>query len=194
MNWYGTTNPTLIFKRAAVCATLALALIFGAPVGAAGEWQLDTARSSVGFLAESRLGDVPGVFHKWQIDAKVPADLSKGSGRFVVNVASIDTQNKRRDDHLRNPDFFEVEKYPEAVFTIGSVSTEGDTVLVNGKMRIKDVERSETIRFRKTESEDRLELKGRLVVDRTQYGITYDSIFNPIENEVLLQLNLVFKR
>ena len=181
-------------RRGIQCAFVLALCAFAAPVGAVGEWKLDPTTSSVSFTADSRLGAVDGVFKKWNIDAKVPEDLAKGSGRFVVDVASIDTANKRRDDHLRNADFFDVEKFPQAVFTIGEVTADESRVTVTGKMTLKDVERAETLVFRRVESDDRLELNGRVIIDRTKYGITYDSIFNPIENEVVLRMKLVFKK
>ncbi|MCR9143659.1 MAG: YceI family protein [bacterium] len=179
--------------RAATVAIAALCLI-AIPLGAAEEWKLDKSTSAVTFTADSRLGAVDGVFRSWSMDAKVPADLTKGSGKFVVDVASIDTGNRRRDAHLRNPDFFEVETYPNAVFTIQSVSSDEDRVKVLGTMKIKNTERTETLTFRRVESADRLELNGRIIIDRTKYGIDYDSIFNPIENEVILRMKLVFKK
>ncbi|MEQ9366622.1 MAG: YceI family protein [Leptospirales bacterium] len=179
-----------VARFALIAALCAVAI----PASAAGEWKLDESTSAVTFTADSRLGAVDGVFHKWSMDATVPADLAKGAGKFVVDVASIDTQNRRRDDHLRNPDFFEVEKYPQAVFTIQSVTAEESSVKVLGTMKIKNVERTETLSFRRVESADRLELNGRIIIDRTKYGITYDSIFNPIENEVILRMKLVFKK
>ncbi len=183
-----------ILRRILAIALIAALWTFAVPANAAGEWQLDRATSSVTFTADSRLGAVDGVFHKWSLDAKVPADLTKGSGKVVVDVASLDTQNRRRDDHLRNPDFFEVGTYPQAVFTIQSVSADEGRVNVTGSMKIKNVERTETLSFRRVESDDRLELNGRILIDRTKYGITYDSIFNPIDNEVILRMKLVFKK
>lgn len=182
------------YKQIIGYALIGALCAFAIPAGAAGEWQLDKSTSAVTFTADSRLGAVDGVFRKWSIDAKVPSDLTKGSGKFVVDVASIDTQNRRRDDHLRNPDFFEVGTYPQAIFTIQSVSQDESRVKVVGTMKIKNVKRTETLSFRKVESDDRLELNGRIIIDRTKYGITYDSIFNPIENEVILRMKLVFKK
>ena len=180
-------------RKLAIVAAFAAALV-ALPLGAAGSWELDKSTSSITFTVGSRLGAVDGVFHKWQMDAQVPEDLSAGSGKIIVDVASIDTQNRRRDNHLRDPDFFEVETFPTAVFTVKSVEDDDDRVRVTGTMQIKDVTRTETIVFRKTESDDRLELNGRVILDRTAYNITYDSIFNPIENEVILRMKLVFKR
>ncbi len=181
-------------RRAMLLAAFVASAAIALPLGAAVNWELDESTSSITFTVGSRLCAVDGVFQKWQMDAQVPSDLGAGSGQIVVDVASIDTQNRRRDNHLRNPDFFEVETYPTAVFTVKSVEDDDDRLRVTGTMQIKDVTRTETIIFRKTESDDRLELNGRVIIDRTNYGITYDSIFNPIENEVILRMKLVFKR
>lgn len=194
LNWM--QQRVITRRRAMLAAAIVAAGLVAMPVGAAGSWELDKSTSSITFSVDSRLGAVDGVFHKWQMDAEVPSDLNKGSGRIVVDVASIDTQNRRRDNHLRDPDFFEVETYPTAVFTITSVDADpdADRVRVTGSMQIKDVTRTETIVFRKNETDDRLELSGRVIIDRTDYGITYDSIFNPIDDEVILRMKLVFKR
>jgi polyisoprenoid-binding protein YceI len=176
------------------CALIGLPAASSTAEGA-GLWKLDPGLSQVSFTAASRLGDVDGVFQKWEMDAIVPADLAKGTGRFIVDVASIDTRNRQRDDHLRNADFFDVDKYPRAVFSIDSVTilAKGH-VQVRGRMKIKKIERAETLVFHRNETADRLELNAKLVMDRTAYGIDYDSFLNPIEREIVLRLRLVFKK
>lgn len=157
-------------------------------------WKLDREQSSIQFVAGSRLGDVPGVFHKWSADIAVPADLSKATGTIVVQVESIDTKNRRRDDHLRNPDFFDVAKFPTAKFVIKSVEDSEDSVRATGQFTIHGVAKTETIRFRKEVADNVMTLKGQVVIDRFAYGITYDSIFNPIEQQIPLKLSLRFTK
>ncbi len=196
MSFENSTRKLHVSRMLAVLAAAALFVLTAAPgIQAQGSvWKLDRANSSIKFVAGSRLGDVPGVFDEWSADVTVPADLTKSSGKIVVQVESIDTKNRRRDDHLRNPDFFEVEKFPTATFVIQSVEDNEDSVRVSGEFTIKGTAKSETIRFRKEVEGDTLTLKGQVVIDRFAYGITYDSIFNPIEQQIPLRLSLKFTK
>lgn len=81
-------------------------------------WNFDTAHTNVDFtVTHMVISEVTGNFKKFsgKVYAKdetfVDADIE-----FVIDAASIFTNNDKRDAHLRNEDFFEVEKYPEIKF------------------------------------------------------------------------------
>ncbi|MCB1323845.1 MAG: YceI family protein [Spirochaetales bacterium] len=158
----------------------------------AGYWSLDRSSSSIEFVARARLGDVEGQFHEWSFTGAVPQNLAQARGQISVDVASIDTRNQRRDDHLRNPDFFEVERFPTAVFIVQSVEVDQDLVYVTGQMQIKGKTLPVELELERSETANRLELKGAMHIRRFDYGITYNSVINPIENVVLMRLHLVF--
>lgn len=96
---------------------------------AAATYTLDTAHSSVGFqikhLAISKVNgsftDFDGTFtfeegkpETWSVEA-------------AIQIASVDTGNKDRDDHLRNADFFDVEKFPVMTFKSTGVKMKNET-------------------------------------------------------------------
>jgi polyisoprenoid-binding protein YceI len=99
---------------------------------------------------------------------------------MVVQAASIDTDNPRRDDHLRSPDFFEVEKYPTLGFK--SVSVEGDAgnvLRVTGDLSIHGVTRRVTIPVRVTgtmpfRGGEKAGFATTFTVDRKDYGVTWN--------------------
>jgi len=106
-----------------------IALIFAAFVqsAAANEtYQFDQARSAIGFRVHQFLGTTNGKFTRFfgsiDLDRQHP-EHSSVSAR--IQVGSIDTGIKKRDDHLRSPEFFNVAKYREITFKSRSVKQTG---------------------------------------------------------------------
>ena len=113
-----------------------------------GEWEFDPNHTRVGFSARHAMvttvrgsfNDVEGRFHA-DLD-----DMTKSSVEVKLKVASIDTRNGQRDDHLRSPDFFDVERWPEIVFHSTSVEeVEDNAFMVTGDLTIRDVTRQVVI-------------------------------------------------
>src|SRR3984885_1623108 len=80
----------------------------------AGAWTLDGARSSVGLSSKSvwNLVKVKGRFTQ-VTGAAVISAAGEATGTITVAAASVDTGVKKRDDHLRSPDFFDGAKSPD---------------------------------------------------------------------------------
>ncbi|HEC18897.1 MAG TPA: polyisoprenoid-binding protein [Gammaproteobacteria bacterium] len=70
-------------------------------------------------------------------------DRAKGTGSvdIVIDVASVDTGFKKRDDHLRSPDFFNAVEFPEITFKSTKVTYRGKGATVQGDLTIKGVTR-----------------------------------------------------
>jgi len=75
---------------------------------------------------------------------KLNLDQAKGTGsvEIVIDVASIDTGFKKRDDHLRSPDFFNAVEFPEITFKSTKVTFQGKGVTVVGNLTIMGVTKS----------------------------------------------------
>ena len=128
--------------RVLTLATTALA-IAATPAATPVEWNVDNAHTKVGFSVRHFFTPVEGQFGDFSArlvwDRENPANSQVGA---TIQVASINTANGDRDGHLRSPDFFEAETYPEITFESTSVRAEGDDVLmVTGNLTIKDVTR-----------------------------------------------------
>ena len=89
-----------------------------APLDRSGVWNVDPAHSSLGFsIRHVGINQVKGTFNDIEgTITGVEGDLKKSSVRFSAKVASVDTEIKQRDDHLRSPDFLDAEKYPTLSF------------------------------------------------------------------------------
>ena len=97
------------------------------PAGSASDtYKFDPSGSTIGFGVHQFLGTTHGKFTRFsgriEIDREHPENSSVTA---LIDVRSIDTQIKKRDDHLRSPEFFNVEKFPQMTFKGRSVKRTG---------------------------------------------------------------------
>jgi len=89
-------------------------------------YKFDASGSTIGFSVHQFLGTTQGKFTKF--NGKIDVDrehLENSSVMAQIDVRSIDTRIKKRDDHLRSPEFFNVEKFPQITFKSRSVKRTG---------------------------------------------------------------------
>ena len=161
--------------------------------------KLDTVHSKVGFTASTILFDVDGEFG--QFDVQVEGDPNKPSTVKVkasIDVASINTQNLKRDDHLKSPDFFDAEKHPAITFESTNVRGKGNQLTVKGKLTMHGKTKAVTIPFKVANGKngagvDTRTYKGKLTIDRNDFGVGTDSIAAKIslEDDVDIRLLIV---
>ncbi len=88
------------------------------PVLGPNEWNIDQAHSTAGFtVTHLMVSTVPGSFGK--VSGKITYDgknVSSITADVTIDATTINTNNERRDTHLKSPDFFEVAKYPTITF------------------------------------------------------------------------------
>ena len=85
-----------------------------------GTWNVDPVHSSVEFQVKHLgIATVKGQFKEFEGALEVTPEGTRAYGK--VNVASVDTREPQRDEHLRSPDFFEAENYPEITFQSTSI-------------------------------------------------------------------------
>jgi polyisoprenoid-binding protein YceI len=77
----------------------------------------DEPPGTIEFVGKNLIANAQGTFHRWRVlDKQVDFSAVESSSIVIeVDLASIDTQNSRRDEHLRTADFFDVEQYPTAI-------------------------------------------------------------------------------
>lgn len=105
-------------------------------------WSIDTVHTHVGFSVKHMMvTTVRGQFKAYSGEAKLdPQDFSKSTFKGEIDVASIDTGNSQRDDHLRTNDFFDAPNHPKITFASTSFEKKGEgEFVVNGDLTIRGV-------------------------------------------------------
>lgn len=163
----------------------------GAPVpavvtgGGAREYAIDAVHSTVSFSVRHLVSRMSGNFREFGGTLSVdPRDLTTTRGSFSARTASIDTANEKRDGHLRSPDFFDADKWPEITFVITSVVPNGsEGAKVGGDFTMRGVTKQVEFDVRDVAFADMGEsgvmgFTGRTVIDRDDYGMTWNKVLD----------------
>ena len=143
-----------------------------------GSWTLDAGRSEIGLKSKSMWGLVPvkGVFREVTGSGTVSA-AGDAAGTITVAAGSIDTKMKKRDDHLRSADFFDVANTPDITFTAEQVTPSGEGVTVAGTLTVAGRTRPASFAARVSVPDGaQVELDGELQVNRTDFGLNWNQM------------------
>lgn len=192
-------------KHLFVLSLLAL-LIAATPFFAAvTKYDIDAAHSNIGFSIPiaGGLSHVRGKFSEFSVTIVYDdKDVTKSSVEAVIKASSIDTGIEQRDAHLRKPDFFDVEKYPEITFKSSRIEKKGKGFIAHGTFSMHGVSKEIAIPFtvngvtrdEKT-GKTVLGATGRTTVNRRDYGINYIPAQprdpNFLGDAVEIELNLI---
>lgn len=161
--------------------TLLAVLFISAGAVAQTSWTIDQAHSKIGFsVAHMAVAETEGSFKDFSgtIQSKT-ADFDGAEVEFTAKVASIDTDNEKRDGHLKSADFFDAEKHPDISFK-GNLVKKGDKYQLKGKFTMKGVTKDVTfdVAYGGTIDTGRgvkagFKLNG--VVNRQDYGVNWSN-------------------
>lgn len=185
--------------RNTLSAALGVLLVSSTAFAAFSALKLDTVHSKVGFTAATVLFDVDGEFEKFSVS--IDGDPSRPKTVKVeanIEVASLNTNNAKRDNHLKSPDFFDAAKFPMIRFASTGVKMQGSQLVVTGNLTMHGVSKLVSLPLKVAKGKnsagvDTTTYKGKLTIDRNDYGIGTDSVAAKIslEDEVEVKLLLV---
>ncbi len=127
---------------------LGVAVLCWAGLAGAAEYTIDKSHSSVNFqIKHLAISKVNGSFDdfsgSFSFDPQNPGSLQ---AKAVIQTASVDTDDEKRDAHLRNEDFFDVEKFPTMTFESTKVTMKNATEgTVDGNLTMMGVTRPVTL-------------------------------------------------
>ena len=105
-------------------------------------WNIDTVHTHVGFSVKHMMvSTVRGQFKTYRGTIQLdPKDFTRSRFEGEIDVASIDTNNSDRDNHLRTNDFFDVPNHPKIRFVSTEIAAKsGGEYLVHGDLTIRGV-------------------------------------------------------
>jgi len=169
-----------------------LCLLTSESTQAAQRYTIVLQHSQLQFKAYSLFAKPLGQFRAFA--GEIVADsqqLSASHVRLSIDAASIDTDNAKRDKHLRSEDFLFVEKYPHITFVSTAISKDGSTYTVQGDLTLRGVTQRLTIPLTIEERPEALVVRGQVSLNRRDFGITYNAFFNPLQDQVDIMFTMV---
>ena len=191
-----------------IVATVA-SLAPNAAASAGANWSTDAAHTEINFSVSHFFTPVTGSFGEYEIELDYDADNPENSTLEArIKVASINTGNERRDNHLRTADWFETDKHPYITFESTSVRQVGDSQLIaTGPLTIKGVSQEielpisllgkqmipQQMRQMLGGTKEVASFKASTAIDRSDFGVGVDAwaatmvVGGEVEIEILLE-------
>jgi polyisoprenoid-binding protein YceI len=146
-----------------------------------GTWKSDATHSSANFAVKHMVvATFRGSFE--HVDATLDvAEDGAAQLRGSVRADSVVVKDENLQAHLGSPEFFDVERYPEVEFASSSIRREGEELIVDGELTIKD--RTHAVEARGTITDPHETLGGAVkigltletIIDRTQFGLEWNA-------------------
>ena len=110
------------------------------------KWNIDVTHSQAEFAVKHlMISTVRGRFKTLSGFGESDAAGTLTNVSLDIDVASIDTNQQQRDDHLRSADFFDVANNPTMTFRSTAISQSGDDIMITGDLTMKGVTKSVTL-------------------------------------------------
>ena len=166
-------------------------------------YPIDNNHSTVGFSVPifGGLSQVKGKFMDFAItlnnDEK---DITKSSVSVVIKATSVNTGIEGRDRHLRNADFFDVEKFPEITFKSERIEKKGKGFIAHGPLTMHGVTKQIALPFtitgtqkNPTNNKFSVGYSAKMVLNRREFGINYSRQDNPtfVGDNITVEIELV---
>jgi polyisoprenoid-binding protein YceI len=149
-------------------------------------WEIDKAHSQVGFTVKHMVvAKVSGHFSDFTGTVTFDEnDISKTKISGLVQVASVSTDDEKRDNHLKSPDFFDAEQFPEIKFESKKIVKSDDGHVMVGELTIRDVTKEVEIPFeisgpiKDPWGATRLGLEGHTTINRQDFGVKWGKVMD----------------
>jgi len=170
-------------------------------------WKLDASHSKLGFsVTHMMVSETEGKFKIYEgtVNSKTEMDFTDAKIEFAADVNSINTDDEKRDGHLKSPDFFDAAKYPKITFKstsmkpIGKSKTnyvlEGDLTMhgVTKKVKLTAVGASKVVKDPYGNFKNGFKVVG--TINRKDFGLTWNAALEAggvaVSEDVKLDMNI----
>jgi polyisoprenoid-binding protein YceI len=195
-----TPSSRFFLSALALMVAMPAANLMAKAPAAVETYQIDSVHSNIGFRVRHLMSKVTGRFGKvsgtLSLDSK---DVARSSVDVTIEVASVSTNDDKRDGHLKSPDFFDAAKFPTITFKSTSVREVSKGRLeVTGTFTMKGVSKTLVLPITSlgTASDPWKNViagfEGELKLNRQDYGVSYGP--GLVGDEVDIDLNVEAKK
>lgn len=185
-----------------------LMLVFAGAVLAA-DYDIDKSHTNIGFKVRHMvISKVNGNFSDYSGQISFDPNAPKKSSISVtIRVASISTENEKRDAHLKSPDFFDAAKYPTITFVSKSVKKTADKKYVAvGELTIRGVTKTFELPFEVTGmvkdpwGNERMGIMASTTINRQDFGVSWNKTLDAggvvvsDDVEIIIEAELIKKK
>lgn len=147
-------------------------------------WNIDSSHSGVHFTVRHLMitnvrGEFTGLSGTIEVDG---TSFESAKVTATVDAKTINTREEKRDEHLRSPDFFEVEKHPKLSFVSTAIAKKGDGYTLTGDLTIRGTTKPVTFLVEGPTKEEkdpwgntRIGASATATIDRREFGLTWNS-------------------
>jgi polyisoprenoid-binding protein YceI len=147
------------------------------------KWEIDPTHSEVHFKVKHLgIATLTGRFDEITGTAEAEENFENAVFSFTANVGSINTNDQKRDTHLKSIDFFDAEKFPKITFFSTKFKRTGDTNFeLIGKLTIKEITKPTILKIKYSgtaidpwgDTKAGLQLNGK--INRKDFGLTWNA-------------------
>lgn len=181
----------MTFRRMLPAIAIAVVAAF-APAVRADDYKIDPAHTQAAFaIRHMGISTVHGFFT--ETEGTFTLDGDKSSFNATIKTDSVDTGQKKRDEHLKSADFFNTKQFPTITFKSTKVATDKDTYEVIGDLTLHGVTKSITLKLTKggeaefPKGTHHAGFTSELTLKRSDYNMT--NMVGPIADEVQLMIS-----
>jgi polyisoprenoid-binding protein YceI len=170
----------------------------------AGNYTIDKNHSEVSFsVTHMVISEVEGNFSDYTVDLNFDQnDLSNFSVETIIKIASINTENEKRDNHLRSPDFFDAAKYPDMIFKSNKLEKTDKGYIAHGTLSMHGISKEVSLPFKVTGpikdpwGNTRIGIKAVLEVNRQDFKVKWSQTMDGgglvVSDEVEINISAEF--
>jgi polyisoprenoid-binding protein YceI len=159
----------------------------------AGTWEIDQSHSEVSFVVRHLVvSKVRGRFDRFSGTIVTDEDPTRSSVTATIEASSINTNEPNRDNHVRSPDFLDVEHFPTISFRSTAVRSEGSRFFVDGELTIRGATRPVTLDVEANgftpdlQGGTRVGFSASTEINREDFGVSYNGPVPGTDNAMVL--------